>query len=74
MHASRLQTANLADYGDSPTFRARTGHPLIYEFVFLRRGRAANFTDMAADETAFELERTSSEVGIVVKFSEQDAR
>jgi hypothetical protein len=29
---------------------------------------------MAADETAFELERTSSEVGIVVKFSEQDAR
>jgi hypothetical protein len=29
---------------------------------------------MAADETAFELEGASSEVGIVVKFSEQDTR
>jgi hypothetical protein len=27
---------------------------------------------MTADETAFELERASSEVGIDVKFSEQD--
>jgi predicted chitinase len=70
MDASRSQTNKFADYGDGPTFRAETGHPLTYEFNFLRRGQAANFTDMAADETAFELERLSSEVGIVVKFSE----